>query len=75
MPKMAEPLKNEIGFMIQIFSYYPDATALEKLRFAAEICGIRAKSAQGRVGELVRTNNLTTNVHKFSGSMSGGQRQ
>ncbi len=75
MPEAAEPLKNEIGYMTQIFSYYRDLTVLENLWFAAEIYGIPAKSAAGRIDELLHTYDLTTNVHQLSGSMSGGQRQ
>ncbi|GAA6159623.1 ABC transporter ATP-binding protein [Ruegeria sp. HU-ET01832] len=75
MPEAAEPLKNEIGYMTQIFSYYRDLTVLENLRFAAEIYGIPAKSAASRIDELLHTYDLTMNVHQLSGSMSGGQRQ
>ncbi|NOD62066.1 MULTISPECIES: ABC transporter ATP-binding protein [unclassified Ruegeria] len=75
MPEAAEPLKNEIGYMTQIFSYYRDLTVLENLRFAADIYGIPAKSAAGRIDELLHTYDLTANVHQLSGSMSGGQRQ
>lgn len=75
MPEAAEPLKNEIGYMTQIFSYYRDLTVLENLRFAAEIYGIPARSATGRIDELLHTYDLTANINQLSGSMSGGQRQ
>ena len=75
MPEAAEPLKNEIGYMTQIFSYYRDLTVLENLKFAAEIYGISPKAAATRIDELLNTYDLTTNIHQLSGSMSGGQRQ
>ncbi len=75
MPEAAEQLKNEIGYMTQIFSYYRDLTVLENLRFAAEIYGIPVKSAKDRIEELLHTYDLTTNIDQLSGSMSGGQRQ
>ncbi len=75
MPEAAEPLKNEIGYMTQIFSYYRDLTVLENLRFAADIYGIPSKTATDRIDELLHTYDLTANVHQLSGSMSGGQRQ
>ncbi len=75
MPEAAEPLKDEIGYMTQIFSYYRDLTVLENLRFAAEIYGIPAKAAKDRIDELLHTYDLITNVNQLSGSMSGGQRQ
>ena len=75
MPEAAEPLKNEIGYMTQIFSYYRDLTVMENLRFAAEIYGIPPKAAATRIDELLHTYDLTTNVNQLSGSMSGGQRQ
>lgn len=75
MPEAAEPLKNDIGYMTQIFSYYRDLTVLENLRFAAEIYGIALKQATNRIDELLHTYDLTGNAHQLSGSMSGGQRQ
>lgn len=75
MPEAAELLKNEIGYMTQIFSYYRDLTVLENLRFAAEIYGIPVRTAKDRIDELLQTYDLTTNINQLSGSMSGGQRQ
>ncbi len=75
MPEAAEPLKSEIGYMTQIFSYYRDLTVLENLRFAADIYGIPFRESKGRIEELLHTYDLTTNVDQLSGSMSGGQRQ
>ena len=75
MPQAAEPLKSEIGYMTQIFSYYRDLTVLENLRFAAEIYGIPKNKAATRIDELLHTYDLTDNTHQLSGSMSGGQRQ
>lgn len=75
MPEAAEPLKNEIGYMTQIFSYYRDLTVLENLSFAAEIYGIPVRTAKDRIDELLQTYDLTTNINQLSGSMSGGQRQ
>lgn len=75
MPAAAEKLKNEIGYMTQIFSYFRDLTVLENLKFAAAIYGIPAKAAKLRIEELLNTYDLTRNVHQLSGSMSGGQRQ
>ncbi|SLN72632.1 putative ABC transporter ATP-binding protein YbhF [Roseovarius albus] len=75
MPQSAEPLKNEIGYMTQIFSYYRDMTVLENLRFAAEIYGMPKNKIAGRIDELLSTYDLTENINQLSGSMSGGQRQ
>ncbi|MCV6822980.1 MULTISPECIES: ATP-binding cassette domain-containing protein [Halocynthiibacter] len=75
MPQAAEPLKSQIGYMTQIFSYYRDLTVRENLKFAAEIYGIPARSVKGRIEELLHTYDLTTNVDQLCGSLSGGQRQ
>ncbi|WP_170367482.1 ABC transporter ATP-binding protein [Ruegeria arenilitoris] len=75
MPQYAEPLKNEIGYMTQIFSYYRDMTVLENLRFAAEIYGMPRRKSADRIDELLTTYDLTENANQLSGSMSGGQRQ
>ncbi|MDP5220476.1 ABC transporter ATP-binding protein [Ruegeria sp. 2205SS24-7] len=75
MPDYAEPLKHEIGYMTQIFSYYRDMTVLENLRFAAEIYGMPRKTTKDRIDELLGTYDLTENANQLTGSMSGGQRQ
>ncbi len=75
MPQAAEPLKSDIGYMTQIFSYYRDLTVLENLRFAAEIYGVPRNKAASRIDELLQTYDLVDNVNQLSGSMSGGQRQ
>ncbi len=75
MPEFAEPLKNEIGYMTQNYSYYRDMTVLENLRFAAEIYGMPKRKAASRIDELLETYDLTENINQLTGSMSGGQRQ
>ncbi|WP_372571611.1 ABC transporter ATP-binding protein [Ruegeria jejuensis] len=75
MPDYAEPLKHEIGYMTQIFSYYRDMTVLENLRFAAEIYGMPRRTTKDRIDELLGTYDLTENANQLTGSMSGGQRQ
>ena len=75
VPEYAEPLKKEIGYMTQIFSYYRDMTVMENLRFAAEIYGMPRRKAASRIEELLATYDLTENAYQLSGSMSGGQRQ
>lgn len=75
MPASAEPLKNEIGYMTQIFSYYRDMTVLENLRFASDVYGLPKRQVRARIDELLETYDLTENANQLSGSMSGGQRQ
>lgn len=75
MPQAAEPLKQEIGYMTQTFSYYRDLTVLENLRFAADIYGIPRQKAATRIDALLHTYDLTENADQLSGSLSGGQRQ
>ena len=62
--------RNTIGFIFQSFNLMPNLTALENVRFIAEICQnpISPEDALSQVGLLDRANN-------FPAQMSGGQQQ
>lgn len=75
LPKDAEKLKREIGYMTQIFSLYGDLTVRENLQFVAKIYGLGRRQEQQRVDELLSIYELDQIATRRAGKMSGGQRQ
>jgi len=75
LPKDAEKLRLNIGYMTQKFSLYDDLTVKENLSFLAKIYGLSAKAQNKRVNELLAIYGLDQKANQLAGSMSGGQRQ
>ncbi|TPH13249.1 ABC transporter ATP-binding protein [Litorilituus lipolyticus] len=75
LPKDAEKLRLNIGYMTQKFSLYDDLTVKENLNFLAKIYGLSAKVQNKRVNELLAIYGLDQKANQLAGSMSGGQRQ
>lgn len=75
VPRDAEALKYKIGYMTQAFSLYGDLTVLENLNFMSTIYGITGKEQSDRIKEIMARYDLTDLKDRFSGRMSGGQRQ
>ena len=75
LPKDAEPLKREIGYMTQHFSLYEDLSVRENLRFVAAVYGLGARQARSRINELLGLYSLGGLAKRRAGDMSGGERQ
>ncbi len=75
LPRDAEKLRLQIGYMTQKFSLYNDLTVKENLRFVAEIYGLRHREKNRRIAELLTVYGLDEKTDQLAGSMSGGQRQ
>nr|WP_242523118.1 ABC transporter ATP-binding protein [Thiocystis minor] len=75
LPRDAERLKRQIGYMTQKFSLYDDLTVAENLGFVAEIYGLGQRVARQRISALLSTYALEPMRHRRAGRMSGGQRQ
>lgn len=75
LPRDAEKLKYEIGYMTQSFSLYSDLTVQENLDFIARIYGLAPRSRKARITELLATHSLEQLAGRLAGRMSGGQRQ
>ena len=70
-----EAIKRRIGYMSQKFALYNDLTALENIRFYAEVYGVpRAERAQ-RVAELIDMAGLEGHASVLTRSLSGAWRQ
>ena len=74
LPKDAEKLRTQLGYMTQKFSLYSDLTVLENLKSWRRFTPLK-NSKQQRIDELLHTYGLDQRVDQMAGSMSGGQRQ
>ncbi len=75
LPKNAEKVRLNIGYMTQSFSLYDDLTVRENLQFLANIYGLYGKTKQQRINELLAIYALEKKANQLAGNMSGGQRQ
>ena len=75
MPRDAERLRRQLGYMTQRFSLWDDLTVHENLEFMARIFGFNAAERRRRIGELSEEYGLGPLMKQRAGSMSGGQRQ
>ncbi len=75
IPKQAEALKTQVGYMTQKFSLYGDLTVNENLNFMGQIFGLDHRYLNKRVSELVSRYSLGGQKNQRVASMSGGQRQ
>jgi len=75
IPREAEALKPDIGYMTQKFSLYDDMTVLENLQFVGGIYSIARSQRKQRIEELLAVFELAEVARQFAGTMSGGQRQ
>lgn len=75
VPRQAELLKPDIGYMTQKFSLYEDMTVRENLEFVGGIYSLRRAERKQRIKELFALYDLEEVANQFAGTMSGGQRQ
>jgi len=75
MPRDAELLRRQLGYMTQRFSLWDDLTVHENLEFMARIFGLGAPERRQRIRELSDEYDLGAVLKQRAGTMSGGQRQ
>ncbi len=75
LPREAERLKRQLGYMTQSFSLYRDLTVLENLRFLAAIHELPARGLSRRLDELLARYALGELRQRLAGTLSGGQKQ
>ena len=75
MPKEAEALRQDIGYMTQKFSLYEDLSVSENLRFIASIYGLSGKRARARIRSNSEKYFLDELASQRAGTLSGGQKQ
>ncbi len=75
MPKQAEKLKSQIGYMAQKFALYDDLTVHENLKFMAQAYDLPSKLQSQRITEVLSRYQLGVLRNQLAGTMSGGQKQ
>ena len=75
MPRDAELLRRQLGYMTQRFSLWDDLTVAENLEFMARIFGLGAAARRQRIASLAEEYELGRLLRQRAGTMSGGQRQ
>lgn len=68
---LTEYRRRKVGLVFQFFNLIPTLTALENVRFAAELVGEQA----GDPENMLQRVGLAERMHHYPGQMSGGQQQ
>ncbi len=75
LPREAESLRPEVGYMTQRFSLYEDLTVEENLEFAAEIFGLEGAARGERIEEVLTEFDLAARRDTRPATLSGGWKQ
>jgi len=71
----ARQIKQDLGYMPQRFSLYPDLTVAENVRFFAELFAVPAGERVRREGELMEFSRLGPFRGRRAAALSGGMKQ
>ncbi len=71
----ADRVREQIGYMPQTFSQYPDLTLLENLTFFADIQKVPRARKQERIEEMLRFTHLSEFRHRRAATLSGGMKK
>ena len=75
IPRDAERLRSDVGYMTQRFSLYEDLTVRENLEFAASIFGLFGRARRERVAATVAEHGLGRYERMRAAALSGGWKQ
>ncbi|MBN1823468.1 MAG: ABC transporter ATP-binding protein [Endomicrobiales bacterium] len=75
LPKKAEEVKKNIGYMSQKFNLYPDLTVEENIEFFSDIFLTDRKTLSKRIEPLLRMTRLSDFTKRLAGNLSGGMKQ
>lgn len=73
--KQADQIRQNIGYMPQNFSLYPDLSVEENLHFFADIQHVPAARKKQRVADMLRFTRLEEFRDRKSGKLSGGMKK
>jgi len=71
----AAQVKDQLAYMSQRFSLYPDLTVMENINFYADIYGVPHKGRDSKVSELLNFSNMLPFKKRKAGDLSGGMKQ
>lgn len=75
MTRDPEVMRHRIGYVPQNSSLYADLTAVENLRFHADLFGVPRAERNRRADELLAFSRLTPFASRLARNLSGGMRQ
>jgi ABC-2 type transport system ATP-binding protein len=70
-----ERVKEEIGYMSQLFGLYPDLSVMENIDFYCDIYGVPSRLRRERIDRLLEFSNLAAFKKRLAGNLSGGMKQ
>lgn len=73
--KLAQFRLKNIGFIFQEFNLFPALTALENVKLALDMKGIKGRSAQDQAMQLLEQVGLAQKAKSLPRDLSGGQKQ
>lgn len=73
--KNPNPIRQNIGYMPQNFSLYPDLSVLENLHFFADIHQLPSSKKKARIDEMLRFTRLGDFSKRRAGTLSGGMKK
>jgi ABC-2 type transport system ATP-binding protein len=75
LPAGSAGLRSQMSYMTQEVSIYSDLTVRENLRYFATMFGIARKDINPLINDILKTIDMTKNIHQLSSKLSGGQKQ
>ncbi len=73
--RLAELRRKHIGFIFQSYNLFPTLTALENVRIALDVRGMKGYPAAARAEEVLREVGLGHRLRNYPGNLSGGEQQ
>lgn len=73
--ELAKIRRDHIGFIFQSYNLFPTLNAIENVRIALDVRGIRGFAATSRAEEVLRDVGLGHRLTNYPGNLSGGEQQ
>lgn len=73
--RLAELRRKHLGYIFQSYNLFPTLTALENVRIALDVRGLKGYAAAARCEEVLRDVGLGHRLMSFPGQLSGGEQQ
>jgi len=71
----AAQVKDQLAYMSQKFSLYPDLTVMENISFYADLYGVASKGRGSKIDELLNFSNMVPFKKRRACDLSGGMKQ
>ncbi len=73
--QLAEIRRKHLGYIFQSYNLFPTLTAIENVRIALDVRGIKGYPAAARAEEVLRQVGLGHRLRSYPGNLSGGEQQ